>query len=156
MTWQLPLWNVWFWASLALLLVLLEILIPGEFFLWFGVAALLTGGVALLTPAWQYQLGAFAILSVLSIAVAVWRLRRRPLKSSHPLLNRRLRALVGEVGEVRTPIPQYGRGEVYVAGSLWPAVARRPLARGTPVKVRRVRGLVLEVEPLEDGGDSGS
>jgi len=154
MSWQPPLWNIWFWASLALLLVVLEILIPGEFFLWFGVAALLTGLVSLLTPAWQYQLGAFAILSVASITVTVWRLRHRPLRSARPLLNRRLKALVGEVGEVRTTIPEHGRGEVYVAGTLWPAVARRAIGAGTTVKVRRVKGMVLEVEPVGGVNDA--
>ncbi len=148
-SWQLPLWNAWFWASVALLLVVLEILIPGEFFLWFGVAALLTALVSLLTPAWQYQVGAFAVFSLLSIAVAVHRLRRRPARSANPLLNRRLQALIGAVGEVKKPIPLHGKGAVYVDGSLWLATARESIPAGTPVRVRRVRNLVLEVEPLE-------
>ena len=55
--------------------------------------------------------------------------------------------LVGETGVAQTTLsPQ---GKVFVHGELWDAVASSALPVGQLVVVRRVDGLVLQVEPLE-------
>ncbi len=54
--------------------------------------------------------------------------------------------LVGETGVAQTALsPQ---GKVFVHGELWDAVASSPLPVGQMVVVRRVDGLILQVEPL--------
>ena len=54
--------------------------------------------------------------------------------------------LVGETGVVQTALsPQ---GKVFVHGELWDAIASSPLPAGRMVVVRRVDGLILEVDPL--------
>ena len=54
--------------------------------------------------------------------------------------------LVGETGVVQTALsPQ---GKVFVHGELWDAIASSPLPAGQMVVVRRVDGLILEVDPL--------
>jgi len=54
--------------------------------------------------------------------------------------------LVGETGVAQTALsPQ---GKVFVHGELWDAVASSPLPIGRLVVVRKVDGLVLQVETL--------
>ena len=54
--------------------------------------------------------------------------------------------LVGEAGVAQTALsPQ---GKVFVHGELWDAVTSSPLPIGQLVVVRRVDGLILQVEPL--------
>lgn len=54
--------------------------------------------------------------------------------------------LVGEIGVVRSALsPQ---GKVFVNGELWDAYSSVPVAAGEQVRVRRIEGLQLEVEPL--------
>jgi len=54
--------------------------------------------------------------------------------------------LVGETGVAQTALsPQ---GKVFVHGELWDAVASSPLPIGQLVVVRRVDGLILQVDPL--------
>jgi membrane-bound serine protease (ClpP class) len=57
--------------------------------------------------------------------------------------------LVGEVGEVTEPVEASGRGMVFVHGELWRAVAPQGIPRGSRVRVKRVDGLTLQVEPVE-------
>jgi membrane-bound serine protease (ClpP class) len=58
--------------------------------------------------------------------------------------------LVGEVGEVTEPVEvSGGRGMVFVHGELWRAVAPQGIPRGSRVRVKRVEGLTLQVEPVE-------
>src|SRR5262249_30758326 len=53
----------WNWLFLAILLFTLETLVPGVHFLWFGIAAVIVGGLALASGiAWPWQVLAFAIL----------------------------------------------------------------------------------------------
>ncbi len=56
-------------------------------------------------------------------------------------------AVLGQVGEARTALDPIG--SVYVAGELWTARSRRPLAEGTRVRVVSRDGLMLIVEPAE-------
>jgi membrane-bound serine protease (ClpP class) len=53
--------------------------------------------------------------------------------------------MVGDVAEV---LEDFDRsGAVFVRGERWNAVSRQPLRRGQTVRITRVRGLQLEVEP---------
>lgn len=54
--------------------------------------------------------------------------------------------LVGETGVAQTPLsPQ---GKVFVHGELWDAIASSPLPIGQLVVVRKIDGLILQVDPL--------
>jgi len=53
--------------------------------------------------------------------------------------------MIGEVGQVTSQVGP-DSGEVFVHGELWAARAPQPLAPGSAVRVREVRGLVLHVE----------
>lgn len=55
--------------------------------------------------------------------------------------------LVGVVGVARTPLSP--KGKVFVQGELWDAVSTSSVDTGDAVRVRRVEGLVLDVEPAQ-------
>jgi membrane-bound serine protease (ClpP class) len=60
--------------------------------------------------------------------------------------------LVGEVGEVTEPVaPEGGSGMVFVHGELWRAAASdgAVIPKGARVRVKKVKGLTLEVEPVK-------
>ena len=60
--------GVWNWLILAVLLFILEAVVPGVHFLWFGIAAVIVGALAMATGmVWQYQIIAFAVISVLTV-----------------------------------------------------------------------------------------
>jgi len=56
--------------------------------------------------------------------------------------------MVGEIGVVRKALRP--EGKVFVHGELWIAVSPTGLEEGRRVRVTRVKGLTLEVEPAED------
>jgi membrane-bound serine protease (ClpP class) len=57
--------------------------------------------------------------------------------------------LVGEIGFVRKALAP--RGKVFVHGELWNAVAQTSIDENVPVRVVKVTGLLLEVEPADEG-----
>jgi membrane-bound serine protease (ClpP class) len=57
--------------------------------------------------------------------------------------------LVGEIGVVRKALTP--RGKVFVHGELWNAEARTPIDEHVQVRVVKVTGLLLEVEPADEG-----
>jgi membrane-bound serine protease (ClpP class) len=60
--------------------------------------------------------------------------------------------LIGEVGEVTEPLESASQaGMVFVHGELWRAITRygEEIPRGTRVRVKKVAGLTLEVEPVK-------
>lgn len=55
--------------------------------------------------------------------------------------------MIDEIGEARTPLSP--NGEVLVHGEYWKAVSSVPVEAGARVRVRAVKGLMLEVEPWQ-------
>jgi len=55
--------------------------------------------------------------------------------------------MVGELGEVTSEVGP-DAGQVFVHGELWAARSESRMPRGTPVRIQKVDGLVLRVEPL--------
>ena len=65
-------------------------------------------------------------------------------------------SMIGETGIAKTQISS--TGQVFLQGEWWSARADKPIAGGREVKVRRVDGLTLTVEPTEKsaGGEETS
>ena len=65
----------WNWWVFALVLIIVEVLVAGTFFLWMGISAALVGLVLFLFPGlgWEMQLSLFAFFSVISIIISrIW------------------------------------------------------------------------------------
>lgn len=139
----------WWWWSLGLGLLVLEMLVPGTFFLWLGVAAGIVGALVLLIPdvTWQTQFLVFAVLSVTAIGVfRIW-LRKHPTESDDELLNRRGDQYIGHVVVVLDSF-QGGRGRVKLGDTSWLAksVDGSDFAAGAKARVTEVDGATLTVE----------
>lgn len=138
--------GAWSWLILAAVLLVLELIAPGVFLMWFGLAAAATGLIVFRYDiSWQWQLLWFCGLSLATVLVVNRYLRKHPLESEQPLLNERARQLVGRSFELTDPI-QNGRGSVHVGDTIW-RVSGPELAAGTRVKVVGADGTVLKVEP---------
>ena len=141
--------DFWHWWILALALIIAETFLPGTFFLWMGVSALVLGVLAWLIPAmgWEMQLMLFAVLSLVSIVG--WRMwqRKHPDETDQPSLNRRGEQYIDRVFTLETPI-ENGFGKVRVGDTLW-RVKGGDLAAGTKVRVTAADGIVLVVEPAD-------
>ena len=143
----------WHWWIVALVLLGLEIVVSGTFFVWMGVAAGVAGLLLLFAPefAWEHQVLVFAILSV--VTLVGWRqwLKRHPTKTSDPTLNVRGAQYVGCILKVAEPVVD-GIGKAKVGDGLWRISCDETLnlAEGARVRVVGVEGATLTVEHVKD------
>jgi inner membrane protein len=135
----------WTWWVLGLVLLGLEILVPGNVFVWFGVAALLTGVLALFTElGWQVELIVFVVLALVLVVAGRRLFARTTQPGEQPFLNDRAHRLVGSSYMLSAPIVD-GHGQVKVDDTNWRVVGP-DLPSGTLVKVVDADGAVLKVE----------
>lgn len=139
----------WHWALLSVVLVVLEILSPGVYFLWLGIAAGLVAALLWLMPelGWQIQLLAFALLSIASVALGRAWLRRHPMETDEPTLNRRGEQYIGRVVTLEQPIVN-GQGKIRLDDTTW-KIEGPDCGAGTRVRIRGTQGVVLLVEKVE-------
>ena len=136
----------WHWWSLGIVLLVLETFAPGAIFLWIGISAGIVGLVLLVAPglAWQTQLIAFAVLSL--VAVIGWRAFQhgRGSRREAVTLNRRGEQYVGRRFTLDQPIVN-GDGKLRIDDSVW-RVAGEDMAAGTIVRVVGADGVILKVQ----------
>ena len=139
----------WNWIILGLVLMGLELVAPGAFLLWLGLAAMLTGLVDwMFGLSWQAAALLFAVLSVGAVLVGRTVTRDRDEQGSdNPSLNRRAQGFVGRVFTLDSPIAG-GSGRVRVDDSSWRIVGPE-MPAGASVRVVRVEGATLVVEAVE-------
>ena len=140
----------WDWFIAGLVLVILEIFAPGAVFLWLGIAAGVVGAVVFFAPYldWKFQFTLFAVLSVVSIVVSRRYLKRRPLETDHPNLNRRGAQYVGR-DLILDAALSGGRGRLRVDDTTW-RVEGPDLPAGVKVRVTAVNGATLKIEANPD------
>lgn len=130
----------WNWWVLGLILLGLEIVMPGTFFLWFGLSAMIVGAVSLvLGPensvwVWQAQVVVFVALSLVTaffgrriIAQYGWD------KSENEDLNDRGGQLIGQKATLTEAIVN-GSGRVKFGDTTW-RVKGPNLEPGTTVEI---------------------
>ena len=137
----------WLWFVLAVLMFLLESIIPGIHFMWFGTAALAVFGLTLAFDVpWAWQLITFAALSV---ATLYWVRHYSPSgsdASDQPNLNVKGAEYIGRTFIVEDAITG-GRGKIRVGDTLWSAEGPA-LTKGAHARVTGINGTVLIVEPV--------
>jgi len=113
-----------------------------------GIVLLTLGGLLLVdSPIPEMRVHLLTALSVsIPLGLITAFLMTIALKARRNKVVTGAQGLLGETGVAQTPLaPQ---GKVFVHGELWDAVASSALPVGELVVVRRIDGLILEVDPL--------
>ena len=138
----------WSWWVIGLILLAAEMIVPGFFLVWIGLAALAVGVLSLLLWdagfwVWEVQLILFAVFAVATTFVGR-KLTLRHDETDEPFLNQRGASLVGRTATLAEPIRE-GRGRIRLDDTIW-QVMGPDLPVGTRVKVVASNGRDLTVE----------
>lgn len=140
------------WWVLALILIAGEVLVPGYFLLWIGIAAAAVGVIVFALPNLSVLAQAilFAVLAFIS-CIAYWKFVRsrvqRSASAESELLNRRGARMVGQRYVLETAIVN-GRGKARVGDGQW-LVEGPDLPSGATVEVIGVDGTTLKVRAAD-------
>jgi inner membrane protein len=139
-------WVYWHWLALAAVLLIVELLASGMFFLWLALAAALTGMLLLVWPNLNLnrQLIAYAVFAILSIGLLRRIFLPFPEKTGEPRLNRRAEQYIGRMFTLEHPIVN-GQGKLRVDDSWW-KIEGDDCAAGQKVKVVAAEGIILQVQ----------
>lgn len=137
----------WTWWIVAVVLGILELLVPGIFFIWLAAAAAIVGSVLLVVDIpLTGQIALFATLSLVAVWMSRRWLGRHPIVSDHPMLNQRALSYVGQSFMLEQAIVN-GRGKLKIGDSLWLASGPE-LPAGASVRVTGESDGVLLVEAI--------
>ena len=139
----------WLWIFLGLILLGIEIMTPGGFYiLFFGLAALVVGalvGLHLISAEWVQWL-LFSGLSIASL-VAFREPLRRLMKVDHSATTA-VDTMIGELAIAVEDIAPDGLGKAELRGSTWSArnAGATALSKGQRGRVANVDGLTLWIK----------
>lgn len=136
----------WHWWALGLVLMAVETFLPGAFFLWMGLGALVVGVLLLAAPGLSLVVQILVWAAVAVGSVLLWRRLRPAAKSGTPDsdLNERGRLYAGRSFTLDAPIVD-GMGRLRIDDGQW-RIAGPDLPAGARVRVVAVDGATLKVE----------
>lgn len=150
-------WDIVFWAALAALAFVGELLTVSIFLLFFSIGAVVAVGVSLLNLGLAVETAAFVIASLLSMVILrPALLNRLALRTGERYVSSN--EVTGKRGVVTGDIEPGEKGMVRIGnGEFWTARAfhrDEKLEEGTRVRVLDTDGLTALVESLEiEGGE---
>jgi membrane protein implicated in regulation of membrane protease activity len=138
----------WNWIIAGVLLMVLETIIPGVYFLWFGISAVVVGILAFAFGEANGQPRQLVLFAVISVATVFWVrnfANAQRVESEDKDLNQRSAQYFGRVVVVEDAITG-GRGRVRVDDTLWLATGA-DAPKGARVRITGAHGIVFTVEP---------
>lgn len=143
--------KAWYWLAAAMVLIMLELVVPSFTIVWFGLGALIVALLMWMSPdiALSTQLFTWAIASI--IFTACWFLLIRPKMEDKTKAGISLEAVLGESGlVVRVPVEQK-RGTVKFTTPLlgaeeWQFICENQVSIGDRVTVIDISGNTLVVK----------
>ena len=150
----------WYWLVFGMILILLELAVPSFTIFWFGLGALIVGGLLLLVPGfsltWQILVWILA-----STAFAIFWFRvLKPRMTDRTKSGISREALLGETAMV-TRVPEgERRGEIrfsvpMLGSETWPFLCTDKVAVGDRVVVQEISGNTLLVKNVTANQSTG-
>ncbi|KAB0679847.1 NfeD family protein [Aureimonas leprariae] len=141
------------WWILGLLLLGLEVVLPGVYLLFFGIAALVVGANGFLVPglSWQSEVVGFVVVSVVAVLLGHRWYGQKRVSGESDGLNRRTARLIGRRATLTDAI-EHGQGRVKIEDGWW-RVEGPDLPVGAQVVIESADGSLLRVRPVAPSGD---
>jgi inner membrane protein len=136
----------WYWLVAAVVMIVIEMLLPAAYFLWMGISAFIVGLLVYVLPTMPLliQVVIFGVLSVVTLILYKRHQKSNPIINDEPNLNRRGEQYVGRTFTLEEAIVN-GVGKVKVDDSIW-KVKGSDMPAGMKVRVMSVDGTVFNVE----------
>ena len=141
-------WGMWGWLTFGLILMILELAVPGTFIIWFGFGAVATGIVIAFMPlSVSGQLATFAICSAISLCFGFF-VYKRIFGANKEVAQKNKTGAQKYIGQTFKVTEAIGDdpGKVAVGDTVWLAKSKHPIAAGKRAKVVDVEGTILIVE----------
>ena len=137
-----------FWFILGLVLLLLELVIPGFFIFFFGLGAWITALVCLIGhPGTDLQIIIFAIASVVLLGALRRMIQKKFLDSKHSLSEDVEDEFTGKEAIAKNDFGGLKNGKVEFKGTRWNAESVSEIKEGQRVIIMRKDSFKLIVEP---------
>lgn len=137
----------WAWLIGGVILLALELVLPGSFLMWLGMAAVIVGSMSLFVDiSWHIAWISFAVLAIVLLLAGRYFFSPNRTVSDRPHLNERGLVMIGRKMTLSEPISD-GQGRVKIGDTLW-RVQGPDLAAGTRIEVSGTDGSALIVVPI--------
>ncbi len=139
-------WTFWHWLILGFLLLIAEIIVPGVFLLWWGLAAIIVSMITIIIDlSLTIQCVIYGILAIV-LTVVWWKYQHTKDKKdqANSSLNRRDHAMLGCRGKVEV-IAENGIGRGVFGDTTW-RIQGKGLQQGDIIEVQAVNGITLIVQ----------
>lgn len=141
------LWQVIFWAVIAIGLIVVELCSAQLVSIWFAISAAITFGFAFTDISFNFQLLIFAVISAILIITT------RPITKKimdNKTVATNIDALIGCEGVVQIDVTQSVGGRVLVEGKDWSARTTDDdtIAIGSKCIIQEIKGVTLIVKPV--------
>ncbi len=127
------------WLTVGITLVLLELLVPGTYLIWFGFSALLMGCITYLSGSFDliYQLSLFGVMAFI-FALIGWRVYGRLIFQTHtPESYRYLNDIMAQhLNKVVTVVDiKDDKIQISIGDTVWPAISEDAVKKGEKVLI---------------------
>lgn len=139
------------WVIVGIVFSLLELIVPGVYLIWFGLAAFVVSLIVYFSAiAFTTQLIWFALLSIVFAVLGLYAYRYILFKAEPPAeyrnLNNSAEQYVGSLVTVAEDVED-NRTKVKIGDTYWLAATDKPLKKGDTAKVTGVKdSLILIIE----------
>ena len=137
----------WIWLVFGVSLILLELVLPTFFILWFGIGAVLVSLIALLAPNLQLDMQVLLWVLFSSVTTVLWfKLFRRKKADVRWTAD----SVLGEVGLLTASVSEFQKGRVrfqkpILGNEEWTCIADSDIAAGERVRLTAIEGNTARV-----------
>ena len=137
----------WIWLVFGLGLIVLELMLPTFFILWFGIGAVLVSLIAYVAPGLQLDMQVLLWVVFSSITTVLW---FKVFRKKTPDNRWTADSVIGEVGLLTASVSEFQKGRVrfqkpVLGNEEWTCVADSQILSGERVRITAIEGNTARV-----------
>lgn len=137
----------WIWLVFGFGLIVLELVLPTFFILWFGIGAVLVSLIAFLAPSLQLDMQVLLWVALSSATTFLW---FKVFRKKKPETRWTADDVIGEVGLLTASVSEFQKGRVrfqkpILGNEEWVCIADSAIPSGERVRIAAIEGNTARV-----------